>query len=376
MRQSEIHNRVLVSALPDLLFRVHKDGTFLDATSAAGCTPLKEPDKFVGQNVADIFPAEAARQLKERITHVLDSGELTLMEYDMPMLNGELRSWEQRVVMLNDDEVLLIVRDITARKQAEAALQTSQQQLQERQQHEKQLVEEELARVRNQLVGQTRFATLGQVAATIAHELRNPLGAVRNAVYYMRRYLVQNNQELTEFLQIIDVEVTTADRIITDLLEMSRAKEPAVQQLNLDEVAREIWRQTKLNAMINFDCVVQPKPLWVSADPTQFRQVLTNLVTNAVQAMPGGGHLWITGEYQNGDTLIRIQDSGPGVPPEIHERIFEPLFTTKAKGTGIGLAICRQIVEKHGGSLELAPSESGANFVLRLPYKPIDTGKF
>lgn len=261
-------------------------------------------------------------------------------------------------------------RDISARKRAEAALQASQQQLQERQQHEKAVVEEELARVRHQLVAHTRLATLGQVAATIAHELRNPLGAVRNAVYYMRRYVVKEQHDLLEFLQIIDREVSTADRIITDLLEMSRAKEPNVQLLDLCRVAREIWPQLNQQRTVNFHCVVTQEPFWVLADATQFRQIFINLMTNAVQAMPHGGDLSIRGVYQDNDVVITVQDSGLGIAPALRDQIFEPLFTTKAKGTGLGLTLCRQIMEKHGGSIHWVDSDKGASFELRFPYKP------
>lgn len=373
LRQSEARNRAFVNAIPDLLFRVSRAGAFLDYHSAPGYLPVVPPEEFLGRNAADVFAPPVAQALKERINHVLATGETKIIEYDMPMLNGEMRSWEQRMVMLSEEEVMLIIRDVTARKQAEAALRSSQQQLQERQQREKELAEEELARLRDQLVVSTRFATLGQVAATIAHELRNPLGAVRNAVYYIRRYLVQDHQELIDFLQIIDMEVTTADRIITDLLEMTRAKEPGIQPLDLYTIAQEIWSRSKQPSKIDFCCVVPHQPFWVFADPTQLRQVLANLITNAIQAMPDGGSLCITGEEQPGYVMITVQDSGGGVPPALRERIFEPLFTTKAKGTGLGLAICRQIIERHGGTIELGDNSQGAMFVIRLPTKPAAT---
>ena len=373
LRQSEARNRAFVNAIPDLLFRVSRDGTFWDYHSAPGYLPVMPPEKFLGRNATEVFPPPVAQALKERINHVLTTGETKIIEYDMPMLNGEMRSWEQRMVMLSEEEVMLIIRDITARKQAEAGLRYSQQQLQERQQREKELVEEELARLRDQLVVNTRFATLGQVAATIAHELRNPLGAVRNAVYYIRRYLMRDHQELLDFLQIIDMEITTADRIITDLLEMTRAKEPGVQQLDLSAIAQEIWSRSKQTEKIDFACLVPHQPFWVFADPTQLRQVLANLMTNAIQAMPDGGKLCITGEDQMDYVMITVQDSGSGVPPALRERIFEPLFTTKAKGTGLGLAICRQIIERHGGTIALHDSDQGTMFVIRLPGKAVAT---
>jgi PAS domain S-box-containing protein len=187
------------------------------------------------------------------------------------------------------------VYDITERKQAEAALRSSQARLQEQQRREKAQVEAELARIRDQLIAQTRLATLGQVAGTIAHELRNPLGAARNAVYYLRRYVATDNPELAEFLQIIDVEVSAADRIINNLLEMSRAKQPIVQAVDLAQAVVEAFGRLKYPGQVSYACSLEPTPFIVHADPAQFQQVLTNLLSNAVQAMAGQGgdrHYW------------------------------------------------------------------------------------
>ena len=322
--------------------------------------------QWIVQQVAN--PQQARENIKQ-----LYANPTARASAEIALKNGAIYERFSAPVQRTDgfiDARVWYFRDISQRKRAEAALQASQQQLQERQQHEKAVVEEELTRVRNQLVAHTRLATLGQVAATIAHELRNPLGAVRNAVYYMRRYIVKDQQDLLEFLQIIDSEVSTADRIITDLLEMSRAKEPGLQPLDVCAMTRAIWPQIAQQGLINFQCVVTQEPFWVWADATQLRQIFINLMTNAVQAMPHGGDLSIRAVYQDNDVVITIQDSGPGIPPALREQIFEPLFTTKAKGTGLGLTLCRQIMEKHDGSIKLVDSDQGASFELRFPYKP------
>ena len=113
--------------------------------------------------------------------------------------------------------------------------------------------------------------------------------------------------------------------------------------------------------------------LAVQVDPDQIRQVLVNLFTNSAQAMPQGGRIEVATEAlpSAAAACIRIHNQGPGIPVEVRHRLFEALFTTKAKGSGLGLALCRRIMEAHGGSIQLAPSETGAAFVLVLPAAPI-----
>src|SRR4029450_5683049 len=139
-----------------------------------------------------------------------------------------------------------------------AQLRQASDALRAQQQRERALVEAELEKVRRQLVDQTRLATLGQVAGTIAHELRNPLGAVRNAVYYLQRYVVKDNAELAEFLRIIDAEVHTSDQIISNLLEMARAKQPTFETINLAAIAAEMWQRLPHRDNVRCRCVMRP----------------------------------------------------------------------------------------------------------------------
>jgi PAS domain S-box-containing protein len=273
----------------------------------------------------------------------------------------------QEICWYGERAIQVNIYDITERKRAEETLGQLRLRLQEQQRWEQEQVEAELARARDQLVTQTRLATLGQVASTIAHELRNPLGAVRNAVYYLRRHVARDNAELLEFLHIIDAEVSAADRIIYNLLEMSRAKQPLVQAVDLAQAVSDAFRHLQYPAQIVYRCQLEPEPFIVHADPAQLQQVLTNLLTNAVQAMAGQGEIVITGCRDGRQDVITVQDDGPGIPLETRARMFEPLFSTKAKGTGLGLTICRQIIEKHGGTIALVESTPGAAFRLVLP---------
>jgi signal transduction histidine kinase len=263
--------------------------------------------------------------------------------------------------------ITLLVAERTAQlREASDALRVQQQ-------RERALVEAELEKVRRQLVNQTRLATLGQVAGMIAHELRNPLGAVRNAVYYLQHHVVKDNAELAEFLRIIDTEVHTSDQIISNLLEMTRAKQPTFETVNLADIVEETWQHLPQRDNVRCRYVVHPEPFLCRADAAQLRQVLTNLLTNAVQALAGTGEIVIRGQRDETWDSITVQDNGPGVPPGVRDRLFEPLFSTKTQGTGLGLTICRQILEKHRGTLTLVESTRGAAFRITLPRQSADS---
>ncbi|MFQ5571640.1 MAG: ATP-binding protein, partial [Rhodothermales bacterium] len=258
--------------------------------------------------------------------------------------------------------------DVTERKRAEDTARQAQQQLLRQQQREKKHVETQLDKAKSQLVRQTRLATIGQIAASIAHELRNPLGAVRNAAYYLHRRIPAEDATWEEYLDIIEQEVGTADQIISNLMEMSRAKDPVKQRVELSRVVHDAFGRVKHTHEVKLVCAFEPGACVVLADPGQLQQVLGNLLTNAVQAMGAGGHIKIEARQEAAFDMIRVVDDGPGVNAGIRHRIFEPLYTTKAKGTGLGLAICRQIIERHGGRLDLEEADApGAVFCIRLP---------
>ena len=195
---------------------------------------------------------------------------------------------------------------------------------------------------------------------------------MRNAVYYLQRYAVKDNTELAEFLRIIDTEVHTSDQIISNLLEMTRAKQPTFETINLAGIAEEVWHRLPQRDNVRCRWVMSPEPFLCHADAAQLRQVLTNLLTNAVQALEGTGEIVISGQRDETWDIITVQDDGLGVPPDVRDRLFEPLFSTKTKGTGLGLTICRQIVEKHGGTLTLGESTCGAAFRITLPRQSAD----
>jgi len=232
----------------------------------------------------------------------------------------------------------------------------------------KKRTEDELRKAREEVVRKTQLAAIGQVSASIAHELRNPLGSVRNAVYYLRRHARNDDPSVDEFLDIIDDEVNASDRVIGNLLEMTRARAAAKRMLDLAELVEDVFSKAKDAEQVSCRFELGPDPFEVHADPDQLRQVIVNVVDNAVQAMRGQGELVVSATRTDDYDIIAFYDSGPDVPLGVRESLFDPLVTTKAKGVGLGLTICRQIIEAHDGTIDVVDREQGgAAFRVRLP---------
>jgi len=342
-----------------------------------GCEVLGvSRDEIVGRDWFGTFLPERQREEVRTVFARLMAGKIEATEYAenaVLTLSGEERTiaWHNKVLR---DEAGVIVGtlssgdDVTDLRRAEQTARAAQQKLTDIQRQEKDRALSELGQVREELVRKTRLAAIGQVSASIGHELRNPLGSIRNAVYLLRRRLESDGGKAAEYLDMIDGDVNRADRIITDLMEMSRPKQPNRQDVDLFGLLEESARHAAVPPEVLIRVVSAPSPFIVHLDAHQARQVLSNLFANAVQAMGGSGEIRVNAGREGDCDVISVADTGPGVPPESRGRLFEPLFSTKAKGTGLGLAICRQIVAQHGGSIEyVEKAVGGAVFEIRLP---------
>jgi signal transduction histidine kinase len=218
-----------------------------------------------------------------------------------------------------------------------------------------------------------RLATIGQFAASIGHELRNPLGVIESSLYLVRQHLgpqVASEPKVAKHLERIGAEVKRASQTINDLLDLARNRPLRRIRTPLGPLVESAVEAALLPAAVTFEAAI-PEGLTAEVDPDQMRQVLVNLVANAAQAMRGKGRVEVAAsETPSGGVQLRVRDEGPGVPEDVRPRIFEALFTTKAKGSGLGLALCRRIMEAHGASIVLEPADAarpGASFLLELP---------
>lgn len=224
--------------------------------------------------------------------------------------------------------------------------------------------------------GAERLATIGQLAAGIGHELRNPLGVIESSLFLLRQHLgdrATEDPKVARHLDKIATEVNRSTKTIADLLELARSRPPRREMVDLARVVAEAREAANLPPEVTLD-LAMPAGVTVDADPGQMAQVLANLFANASQAMGGRGVIHVEASRSPGRTNVGVRDEGPGVPPEVRNRIFEALFTTKARGTGLGLALCRRIADAHGGSVDLDPTERGARFLVVIPDRAFGGG--
>jgi signal transduction histidine kinase len=228
----------------------------------------------------------------------------------------------------------------------------------------------------NRLQRNERLITLGQVAGGIAHELRNPLNVVKTSVYYLLHARNPSPEKKVEHFHRIERHVELADNVVTALSSFARMPAPNLTPISVESVVQVALELNvsgdEYEVAIDIPGSLPP----VLADGTQLQIVLGNLLRNARDAMPKGGRLTIEGREVAGTIEVAISDTGVGIPREDLTRIMEPLYSTKTRGLGLGLAIARTILDKCQGSLG-ASSEvgQGSTFTVRLPAAPVEQGE-
>jgi len=228
----------------------------------------------------------------------------------------------------------------------------------------------QLVQAQEKLIRQEKLALMGQLASGVGHELRNPLAVINNALYMLRLQKNSKDKVTREYLDIIDQEVAASNKIITDLLTFARVKpsnqSPTDMHALLDPILKKFPPTENVSVKIN---LAQNLPhIWV--DSQQIEQVLANLITNAYQAMPEGGSIEINAKTTGNALRLDIKDSGVGISPENLEKIFEPLFSTKTKGIGLGLTVSKMLTELNNGRIKVASQVGkGTTFTLFLPTR-------
>ena len=259
----------------------------------------------------------------------------------------------------------ILESEIAEHKQAEEELKKHRDHLEE-------MVEErtkELRDAQQDLIRSERLATLGQFSGSISHELRNPLGVIDSSAYYLKTKLKNADKKVQEHLDRIKSSVGHATAIIQSVLDLTRMNKQKLEKLDLMPIVSETIATSMVPATVTVVRDFQEAEVLVNADRKQFRLAFNNMVKNAVDAMHGKGSLSVAvRSTAGGKAEVSFADTGPGITPENLDKIFQPLFSTKAKGIGFGLSIAKMIVDKHGGTIE-AKSDlgKGATITIELP---------
>lgn len=366
---AERQKQAILDNIPDIAWLKDGGGRFVIVNrrlaEAAGKTHASE---VVGLTDLDLFPRELAERYRTDDAEIMRTG--AHLRVEEPFVDGEGRTrWIEtfKTRILGDRGEIIgttgIARDITARKRAEESLRLTNDELEKR-------VRErtaELAATQEELVRKERLAVLGQLAGGVAHQIRNPLAAIMNATYVLRRHLAPDQHpNVDDALRIIHDEVKHANVIITSLLDFARVRTPDRHPTALVELLERVVAAETIPASVRVERHIEDVPL-LALDVNQMHGALSNVVRNALDAMPDGGVLRLEVRRREEQILVAITDTGSGISPQVRGHLFEPLHSTKPAGIGLGLVTARTFVEAHGGRILSAPVATGARFELWLP---------
>ena len=232
----------------------------------------------------------------------------------------------------------------------------------------------ELREAQKRLLYAERMAAIGETAAMVGHDLRNPLQVILNALYLADIKLESlpvppdQKEPLAKTCETVREQAAYMNKIVSDLQDYARPLSPELTETDLRELIDNVLSVTTVPQNIKTSVIIDKKFPRVYVDPVLMRRVLSNLVTNALQAMPNGGELTISAHNDENFAFITVSDTGVGIPKENLSKLFTPLFTTKAKGQGFGLAVCKRLVEAHGGQITVeSESGKGSTFTIKIP---------
>ena len=327
------------------------------------------------QQLFSLFHPDDIALLDQRAQVLLDVPDLEWHEIEL-RVRGKDGNWHwfldrgavfERTKDGRIHKIIASLIEVTDRKLAELALQEYSERLEE-------MVEartHELHQAQEQLIRHERLAILGQLGGGIAHELRTPLGAIKNMAYFLNMVLDKPDDEIKEALEVIDKEVNTSAKIINSLLDYARPSPPMHVLVDINYILRRVIERAQVPNNIQVMEQLDEEIESIYADPDKLTQIFLNLITNAIQAMPKGGQLSIkSGEIGSEHIFAVITDTGLGISVENQKKLFQPLFTTKARGIGLGLSLVKMMIEEHEGRIEVESEEGlGSTFTVIFPLK-------
>jgi len=334
----------IVTDSNDAITVVDMDGRITAWNKGAEDTYGYRKDEALGMDVFKIVPEDKKQETLDVIGKIKINETVGSFETKRLAKDGRVLDVWLTVTKLADDEGNAVAlatteRDITEKKRLEEKLRFSE-----------------------------KFTVLGQLSSSVAHEIRNPLGVIKNSVYFLNIRLKEHaDEKVAKHLRIMEENVNSADRIISDLLDVTRNKVGALEPVDLNRILERAFASLSVPENIKVITKLDKIPKML-LDPECIQRVFLNMIQNAVAAMPKGGKLTVDISRSGDSVEISFKDSGVGIPEENKQKLFTPLFTTKRKGLGLGLAICKQIVEGHHGDIVVkSKAGEGALFIVRLP---------
>ena len=367
LRESEARFKAIAQAITIPLIIVRRsDGIILYANQPNEVLFGLKTEDMVGRKTPDFYVDLQDRQrslaLLDKQGYIRDH-ELQLKKPDdsLVWINHSI----QPITFDGQSALLASFFDITEHKAAARKLQEYADRLED-------MVTErtrELELAQERLIRQEKLAVMGQLAGGVGHELRNPLSVISNAVYLLQASFAQDDNSQHEYLDIIADRVIEAEKIISDLLDFSRIQPGDIEPTVVSALVAEILERYPPPDEVTVTTKLDPQLPRALIDPQQIVQVVANLITNAYQAMPEGGNLTIRAHSNNQEEIhLSIADTGHGMAQETIEQIFEPLFTTKSTGIGLGLVVTKHLVEMNNGCIMVESTEGqGSTFIVTLP---------
>lgn len=366
LHQNTSHLQAVLTALPDIYFRLSGEGVIEDCHAPDESELYLPREQFLGKHVTEVLPLPVGERLQHAIAETLQNNRLVTLEYSLPLPQGE-QFFEARFSSVFGKEAIALARNITQRKRLEEQLQQYADNLER-------LVEARAQRIyelEKQQVESEKLATAGRMAARIAHEINNPLAGIQGAFQLIKDAIPSTHQHY-KFVARIENEIEHIARIIRQMFDLYSPEKEAVRRFQLDLAIQDILALLQVSSRERQVTIVsdtQQATLEVAWPESLIRQVLYNLLQNAIEASPEGGVVKLTVAAEPERITITVADHGPGISAEIRSRIFEPFFTTKSgfskSGLGLGLSVCKSIVEAMGGTIDLT-SNSGEGAVFRI----------
>ncbi|NMB10523.1 MAG: hypothetical protein GX982_07525, partial [Tissierellia bacterium] len=223
------------------------------------------------------------------------------------------------------------------------------------------------------------LSVMGELAAATAHEIKNPLTTIQGFIQFFMQQPAKKVCEVNSHLELLLDEIERINKIITDFLKLARPEQPKLAHINTEKLLKntlQLFEKEATYRNLNLQWKQEENLPEIYGDPDQIKQVLLNLIQNAFQACSSGGQIKFTADSANNSLIVNVEDDGIGISDDVQRKLFQPFFTTKEMGTGLGLPISQRIIEEHGGEIKVDRSSlGGARFTIKLPFHNNNTIK-